>query len=84
MLNDSVLELKAETWMSDVEQSVGKMLVYFWAPWCGHCCSVQCDRHSDGHCLYRRQGERPHSRRIIEGGVPEAYRFEPSTQINQL
>ena len=37
MLKESVLELKAETWMSDVEQSAGMMLVYFWAPWCGHC-----------------------------------------------
>ena len=32
-----MLELKAETWMSDVEQSVGIMIVYFWAPSCGHC-----------------------------------------------
>jgi len=27
-----VLELKAATWMSDVEQSVGIMVVYFWLP----------------------------------------------------
>jgi thioredoxin 1 len=37
MQNDIVLELKAETWMSAVEQSAGMMLVYFWASWCGHC-----------------------------------------------
>jgi len=33
----SVHELNADTWMSDVEQSIGIMVVYFWAPWCGHC-----------------------------------------------
>ncbi len=36
-MSDGVLELKADTWISEVEKSSGIMLVYFWAPWCGHC-----------------------------------------------
>ncbi len=36
-MSEGVLELKADTWISEVEKSRGIMLVYFWAPWCGHC-----------------------------------------------
>jgi thioredoxin 1 len=34
---DTVMELKAVTWLSQVERSKGITIVYFWAPWCKHC-----------------------------------------------
>lgn len=30
-------ELKADTYASDISATKGVLVVYFWAPWCGHC-----------------------------------------------
>jgi thioredoxin 1 len=36
-MTDGIIELKAATYAADVEANKGILVVYFWAPWCGHC-----------------------------------------------
>lgn len=34
---DGILELTADTYAAEVAKTKGVLVVYFWAPWCGHC-----------------------------------------------
>ncbi len=36
-MSDHITAVTNETWDQEVSQSQGAVLVYFWAPWCGHC-----------------------------------------------
>jgi thioredoxin len=33
----SIIELNPHLWGKDIKDSHGVAVVYFWAPWCGHC-----------------------------------------------
>jgi thioredoxin len=37
IMADTIRELKADTYAADIAATKGILLVYFWAPWCGHC-----------------------------------------------
>jgi thioredoxin 1 len=34
---EGIVEITGETWAGEVEKTNGITLIYFWAPWCGHC-----------------------------------------------
>jgi len=36
-MSEEIITINGNTWEGQVSHSRGIVLVYFWAPWCGHC-----------------------------------------------